>query len=238
MDFSKAFTFVTEDKGWIGKIGLGTLFNLLAAFLLPIPLLIGYQVAIARNVMDGVERPLPAWDDLGKLFTDGLYLLLARIVYTLPFTLLVCIGTMVSILPAMAGDNQDIAAVLGGVTVVVWLFISCLLLLAMFALLFVTPAIDIQYIRHNNVAACFRFREVWAIAQANMGDILLMAVAIIGANLVVGAVASLLGATVCGLIVAIPLMWAAPVYIRAVTGHMVGQIGLKTAKPKSEYALE
>ena len=32
----------------------------------------GYFVRLVRNVARGDERPLPEWDDLGGIFSDGL----------------------------------------------------------------------------------------------------------------------------------------------------------------------
>ena len=71
MDVAKAFTFVTEDERWMSKIGIGAAISLFFFLIIPIPLLVGYLVGITRNVKEGVERPLPEWDDFGQLFMDG-----------------------------------------------------------------------------------------------------------------------------------------------------------------------
>ncbi len=229
MDFGKAFTYPTEDTNWLTKIGLGTLLQVAAFLLLPIPLLLGYQVAISRNVMNGEKQPLPDWNDMNRFFMDGLYLLIARFVYTLPFTLLLCVGVGVTFLPLLGGSNEDLTAVLGGVTAVAAILLSCLAILLSLVLLFITPAIDIQYIRTNNVRACFHFGEVLGISRAHAVDILLMGAVILGAYMVVGVVVSILYATICGFVVAIPLSYVAQMYLRAAYAHLVGQIGLKNA---------
>ena len=92
MDVAKAFTYVTEDDRWIGKLGLGVLVSLLSFLIFPAFLLTGYLVGITRNVMNGEKRPLPEWEDLGTLFKDGLSIMVASVVYTLPFWLLICIA--------------------------------------------------------------------------------------------------------------------------------------------------
>ncbi|NIP28946.1 MAG: DUF4013 domain-containing protein, partial [Phycisphaerae bacterium] len=117
MDFGRAFTFFKDDDRWMTKIGIGGVVTLLSIFLLGIPaiLLVGYQLAVTRQVMNGKELPLPEWDDWGKLFMDGLYLIIAILVYTLPLWLLFCIGFGVTFLPAIGAGNDDLAAALGGV---------------------------------------------------------------------------------------------------------------------------
>ena len=69
MEIGKAFTFVTEDEGWIKKLAIGAVFVLVPFLIL---LVIGYQILIIRNVIDGKDRPLPEWEDFGQLFKDGL----------------------------------------------------------------------------------------------------------------------------------------------------------------------
>lgn len=81
MDIEKSFTFPFEDKDWLLKLGVGGLITI-------IPILnfawSGYLVGIIRNVMSDATEPLPAWEDLGKKFTDGLILFAASLVYALP----------------------------------------------------------------------------------------------------------------------------------------------------------
>jgi hypothetical protein len=91
MDIAKAFTYMLEDERWVTKLGIGALLTFFVWLLLPIPLLVGYSVAVLRNVRDGYERPLPEWDDWGNLFMDGLFIMIAQFVYTLPLLLLFCI---------------------------------------------------------------------------------------------------------------------------------------------------
>ncbi len=71
MDVAKAFTYVTKDERWLGKIGFGALVSLLGVFIFPVFLLTGYMVGITRNVMNREKRPLPEWDDWRLLFKDG-----------------------------------------------------------------------------------------------------------------------------------------------------------------------
>ncbi|MCA9933963.1 MAG: DUF4013 domain-containing protein [Ardenticatenaceae bacterium] len=231
MDIAKAFTFVTEDKNWMTKIGIGVGIVLLSMLLLGIPmlLLVGYQLAITRNVMNGEKEPLPEWDNFGQYFMDGLYITLARLIYTSPFLILVCIGVLVTVVPAMgAGSGSDeLAGLLAGTAVVVWLLLACVGLLFGLALFFIAPAISLQYVRTNDFSACLRFGEVIGIARDNIGDITIVALVLIVANFVLQAVIGSLAATGCGLIIAIPLAWVVFPWLAMSGGHMYGQIAAK-----------
>lgn len=229
MDIAKGFTFITEDERWMTKIGIGAAIVLASMLLFGIPmlLLVGYQLAITRNVMNGEKQTLPEWDDFGKYFMDGLYLTLARLVYTLPFWVLMCIGVAVTVLPALGSGNDELTGVLAGTAVLVWLVLGCLGLLLGLALFFIAPAISIQYVRTGELAACFRFSEVIGIARDNVSDIVIVAVALIAVNIVVQAVIGTLAATGCGLIIAIPLGWVAYPWISMTAGHLYGQIAAK-----------
>ncbi|MEJ2746814.1 MAG: DUF4013 domain-containing protein [Anaerolineae bacterium] len=226
MDVAKAFTFVTEDERWVGKIGLGAAISLVSFLIIPIPLLVGYMVGITRNVKKGVERPLPEWDDFGQLFKDGLSVIVGQIVYTLPFWVIVCIALVASVgLGGLANNNEDIVAASFMAT---WGLVICLSLIFAVALFFLSPAIVIQYVNTNELGAMFRFGEVLAIARQNMGDIIITALASFGASLVVGVVLSALNIIFCvGQIMGLVIGIAAGPYLTAVTGHLYGQIAAK-----------
>jgi hypothetical protein len=227
MDFGRAITYITEDERWLNKLGIGSLV-LLGGMVIAIPFvwLIGYQVAIMRNVIAGEQRPLPEWDDWGKMFMDGLFVTIAMIVYTMPFLLLVCVGMIFAFLPALGvGGGDDLVAMLGAMTALVWVIIGCLSFLFIIALMFISPAVYIQYARTNELAACFRLGEVFAIARDNFVNILITVAANIGANFVLQTVAGLLAATVCGIVLAIPLGLFGAVWILAMLAHFYGQMG-------------
>ena len=227
MDVSKAFTYITEDEGWLGKLGIGAAVSLLSFFIVPIPLLVGYMIGITRNVMDGVEHPLPAWDDFSQLFRDGLSVMVAQLVYTLPFWVLACIGIVATVgLDGLSGANEDLAAV--GIVATMGI-VGCLTLIFVFALALLSPAIVIQYVKTNELAACFRFGEVVGIARANIADILIAAVATIAASFVISAASGILFIIPCiGWIAMIIISFAAGPYLTAVSGHLYGQIASKT----------
>ena len=226
MDFGRAFMFFKEDERWMTKIGIGAGITILSIFLLGIPavLLVGYQLAVTRQVMAGKDLPLPEWDDWGKLFMDGLYLIIAILVYTLPLWILFCIGFAVTFLPAIGAGNDDVAAALGGVAVLTWGIMGCLLVILAIGLAVMIPGLYIQYIRTNEFGSLFRIGEVFGIVRENVADILLSIVASFGANLVVSTISSVLSWTIC---VPLILAFAGPVWVNISMGHLYGQIAAK-----------
>lgn len=227
MDFGRAFTFVRDDPRWTTKIGIGAVVMLLSIIFLGIPsiLLIGYQLAVTRQVMEGKDLPLPEWEDWGKLFRDGLYVAIAILVYTLPLWLLFCIGFGVTFLPALGGGNEDVAGAFAGVAVLTWVVLFCLIFIVGMGLAIVVPGLYIQYIRTNEFGALFRIGEVFGIVRDNIADILLAMVAIIAVNFVIQTVASVLSWTIC---IPFIIFLAGPVWINISTGHLYGQIAAKT----------
>ena len=225
MDFGRAITFITEDERWLNKLGIGSLIMLATmVIILPIFWLIGYQIAIMRNVMAGSERPLPEWDDWGKLFMDGLMVTIAMLVYTLPIWLIICLGMTTIFLPILGGGSEDLMAALVAMTAVAWIGIACIAVIFAIGLMFISPAVYVQYAITNDLKACFRFGEVFAIARDNVVNILITIAANMGANFLLQAVAGVLAATVCGIVLAIPLGLMGMIWIMAMLAHFYGQI--------------
>lgn len=241
MDVAKAFTYITEDDRWMGKIGIGALISLLAFFILPAFLLTGYMVGITRNVMNGVKRPLPEWEDLGTLFKDGISIAIASLVYTLPFWLLICIAFVTTIGFGGLSEATEISedALVAGVLATYGL-VGCLTLIFMLALFFISPAIVIQYVREGELSACFRFGEVLTIARENLGDIVIAGLTPFAASFVFSILFGALSIIPClGWIASFALGVVMGPYLTAVTGHLYGQIAGKVGgtPPEEKFAM-
>ena len=235
MDVAKAFTFVTEDEQWVGKIGIGALIALGSILIIPIPLLLGYQVGVTRNVMKGMKRPLPQWEDFGQLFVDGLSILLAQIVYTLPFWLIVCVALFSTV--GLSGLADAVSEdVLATGFIATWGVMMCLTLLFIVAWFFLSPAIVIQYVQTNNLAACFRFGEVVAIVRENVSDIVIAGLAAFGATFVLNIVVGGLSIIPClGQIAGVLLLFAGSPWLLAMMGHLYGQIAASEAASTATF---
>jgi hypothetical protein len=221
MDVGKSFQYVTKDEGWIGKLGIGAIFSLLVV---TVPFLVGWSLGIVRNVMNDVEKPMPAWDNWGKLFMDGLKILVAQFIYTLPLWAIMCIAAVLTGAMGSATEvGSDGLAALGAITIGI---MSCLLLIVSVVLFFLSPAIIIQYVlTGDDFGACFHVGEVWAIARNNIANILIVVIVAFVISLVLSLIVGVLALIPCiGWIAAFILTFFATPYIAAVIGHLYGQI--------------
>lgn len=236
MDVAKAFTYVMEDERWINKLLIALIVTFFAFLFFPIFFLIGYAVAITRNVREGAEKPLPEWDDWGKLFMDGIYVFMAQIVYTLPFWLLMCVSIFVA---AGAGGLADSGSANVAVALLstTGLIVGCLALFFAIALFFISPAIIVQYVITDDFGACFRFGEVIGIARNSIGDILIVFLATFGLSMVASMVGGVLAVIPCiGWLLGLALALAIGPYTTAVTGHLYGQIATRVGGKPHKFA--
>lgn len=215
MDIGKAFSFVFEDEQWITKILLGAVITLIPIF--GGFALMGYTVAVIRNLLAGHPRPLPAWDDLGRYFMDGLMVWVATLVYALPFFVFMCPIALVWILPALAGDNQNLTAILASVAGVLNIGLGCLALLYGVLLQLLTPVVQIRFAETGQISACLRFGEVFRFLSSNIGNIVISQLLFMLASMVL---VSVVGVLSLGLLILPVSVWLA-----AFSSHLYGQIG-------------
>lgn len=176
-DFVKPFTFVFDDPEWLKKILIGGLFYLAAFVLIGIPFLGGYLARLIRNVIAGVERPLPEWDDLGEYFSEGLRLVGVGLCFMLP--LLVVMGLMVIPLVLAGNSGSDAAQSFAGVGAsCVWcLVVPLSLVLAVFM-----PAVYLRVVVTQRFGAAFEFGEIWNFVRGNFTNYVLALLVYMVAN--------------------------------------------------------
>lgn len=223
MNYGRAFTFLTEDEQWVSKLLIGAVLAFFAFLILPIFLLIGYMVAVTRQVKNHKELPLPDWDNWSDMFRDGIVVWVAQLVYTLPFWLLACIAAFATVgLSFIGGESPDLATAGFATTMIV---ISCLTIIFAIALFFISPAIIIQYVRHGEFSACFRFGEVLAIARANVVPILVSALALFAVTFLISLMTGVLSFIPClGTIISLVISALVGPYILIATGNLYGQM--------------
>ncbi len=235
MDIQKAFTFHFEDREWVNKLGLG-------ALLAAVPLLnfawTGYMVEIVRNVRDGSVQPLPAWDDIGKKFSEGLMLGLAGLVYALPVFLLLGIPLSALIFSGLLSGSEnlrDLSGILAGAGGLLFPLIGCAAVIYGLLMALIQPAIFLIYSRSGTFASCFDFRRITEIISRNSGPYLTVWGLSVAAGLVVGLVVSIVGGLVgwvpcIGWIATLVLSLGSTVYISSIFSHLVGQFGAETGQ--------
>jgi len=224
MDIGKAFTFIFEDPDWLRKVAIGTglmlvslILSVVLIGLVPLIIVIGYTVLVVRNVMDGMERPLPEWDDWGGLFIRGLKLFLIQLIWALPL-IFVSLGS--GLPPMLAGDNPDVQ----GVATAISVCCSCLTVLLSIAYALVEPVLTFRFARTGEFASGFEFGEIFRLLGENIVNILIAVIVAAVAGVILFLVGGFAGTIllVIGLLVTVP---AAAFLSELIGAHLIGQVG-------------
>jgi len=231
MNVGEAVRFAFEDDQWIGKLLVGAVISLIPLF--GGAALTGYAIAVLRNVEAGSQHPLPTWDRLGEYFVDGLLFWVATLIYSIPFLILICPITLVWILPAAAGDNQDLTSILTGIAGLVSAGLGCLSLLYALVLWVLTPVLQIRFAEAGTLGACLRFGEVFRFLFDHIGSViiaqlLVWAAAFVVSTVLSGVIGVLSLVPICGWVVGAllgVLMVPVGVWLVVFAAHLYGQIG-------------
>jgi hypothetical protein len=230
MDYGKGFTFMFEDPDWLRKLAIGTGVGLLGILfipfiigLIPLIILIGYSVDVARNVMNGVEQPMPEWQDWGGFLSRGIKVFAAELVWAIPAILLV--------LPLMIGTvltNQGQGA--EGIGILLVVCGSCLVVIWTLFLTLITPAIFLRIAATDQFSSAFELGNMWAFTRDNLGQIIITLLLV---YVVAGLIAAAIGmigflALVIGALITIPL---AMLWQYLVQAHLFGQIAKNSVTP-------
>lgn len=212
MNLGYAVTYVFDDRKWFQKIAILIFFTVLASLAIvgvgipALVLVLGYMLRIARNVRNGLPRPLPEWDHWGDMFKDGGYLALAMTLYNLPLLVIVLfiwtVGTGMIATVLDAGQS---------------LFASCCIVPIFFiyaAVVWPLLATAItEYMETNEVGAMYRFVHLWDVMLANIRIVRQWALYAIIVNVVVS------------ILMVIPLLgwFIVAMFVIVVHGHLLGQ---------------
>ncbi len=183
-DIEDAITYPFEDPDWVNKLLiLGAI--ALAGFIIPLVpwiFIYGYMAQIARQAaLEGGLPKLPKWEDWQAFMTDGLRVAGVYLVYALPVIILIFISIGSIIVPVFGAIAAEASADAGGSIAAPLILIGVLaffaaLLLAIFvsfiAGLF-TPLPLMRAIVEQRFAAAFELRQVWALARANFGGLVI-----------------------------------------------------------------
>jgi hypothetical protein len=160
-DFIKPLAFVFEDPNWIQKMLMGALFSLAAVVLVGIFFIYGYLARLVRNVVAGVEHPLPDWTELGEMFSEGAMLFVASIIYMAPLFFVIMLTVPFSMIASI--DNAG-AQVFGGGG----MFLLMLVLVPLgFAIAVWVPAAILHAAVKRDFRAAFDFRTIAAFLKNN-----------------------------------------------------------------------
>ena len=208
MDYGRSFSYMFKDKDWLMKIVLGGVFALLSVILIGIPFMLGYVLEVVRSVAAGRDEELPAWDNLGDKFVQGLMILVVVLIASIPLWLFSCVlGVFNGIAARSSSDALSTLAIL--VNGLMWLLNGLYgLVLAIFA-----PAFMIRYAMTREFGATLKIGEALKVIKANLGSYILIIIITWVAQVVAG-----FGAIACVIGVFLTYFWA---YL--VQAHLLGQ---------------
>lgn len=167
-DFVKPFGFVFQDPRWVGKILIGGLFEIASIFLIGIFFVMGYCARLARNVIAGLEQPLPEWDDLGEYFAEGLRLFVIGLIYVFPIIVVACIMFIPAALVS-SSEHEFLQNLGGGMMACGW----CLFFPISLALAIYLPAAFLFSVVEQNFAAAFDFARIFRFMRDNAANYIL-----------------------------------------------------------------
>jgi energy-coupling factor transport system substrate-specific component len=114
LDLGEAFTFVVRSNRWVRKLLVGAACLLFFWLVVPIFLLLGYVIDIARRVRAGAST-LPAWDHPWQNIKDGFKVLAALLIWTIPTVLLSIPAAIVAAIqeaqPGTLGTASEVAGI-------------------------------------------------------------------------------------------------------------------------------
>ena len=205
MNFGLSFSYIFKDKDWFNKM-------LLPAVCMLIPIVgwmvtLGWALKVARNVMEGKEEPLPNLV-FGEDILRGFFASLISFVYSLPVAV---ITSLSGVIDSWAYSQNRFA--MFGITLITGVLGLLAFLVGIVTTFFGTTAIA-HYIAKDDINAAFRFKEVYKVLAANLGDWVIVA---IGTLLAVGIIAPL------GTIACVIGVFLTTTFGLAVMGHLVGQ---------------
>ncbi len=208
MDIGKALTFMTEDPRWKEKLGIGTgvlvislALSIALVGVLGFFIVIGYCIRMMQNVRDGVEHPLPEWDQWGEDLTRGFKLFVTHLVWALPIIVL----TIPMIIGGILTDSgSDAGEVFGG------LILACSLCMVFAYSIFVAlamPGITIAFAENEDIMSGLQVTNIFNWTRANIGQVIIATLVVIAAQSIISTVAFVAGLLLCviGLIVTMPL---------------------------------
>jgi len=206
LDIGKSFTYMFDDESWIMKILIGGILSFI-----PIVnfVVVGYMLETLKRSADGMDTPLPEWDDFGGKFIKGLMLIIIVLVYTIPIWLVACVlgGGL-----AMAGaaESDALASMVGLISACA----NCLYLVWIIVVWIVMPAAGIRYAVTGEFMSAFQLGEIFSFIRANLANYVVA--------IIIAAVASFIasfGWIACLVGVLFTNFWG---YL--VTAHVLGQV--------------
>jgi energy-coupling factor transport system substrate-specific component len=212
LNLGEAVLFVVRSERWVRRLLTAALCLLFSWLIVPLLLLIGYLVEIARRVRAGA-RELPPWDHPWHKIKDGFKVLVAILIWTVPSVLLSIPAGIDSALhpntPGFPTTIDDLAGIVAAVGSV-WSLVVLLLEAAI-----ISQYLDRGFLGALNVRAVFR-RVRLNLALSIVVGVLVVALSTIG---LIG-----LAVLLVGVLITFP-------YASFIGGYLVGRYARLTDRP-------
>lgn len=214
-NLSEIFMFPIKDAEARKYLFIGALVVLAGSIIpvLPLLVLMGYSVIIARQVLRGESPRMVAWEDWGDMLKNGAKLFGVRIIYSIPILLITIPLIFISVgLPIVATTLDSREAELFFVAFPLLIMgMMCILVPISLPLAILIPAAEIHSIEKDDFSAAFQFKEWWQILRANLSGFIAAFAIYYVVSMALAIIMQLLIATVilsCLLIVFMPAMTA------------------------------
>lgn len=206
MNYSRAFSYVFDDKNWLSKLliaGLISLIPIIGQFYL-----MGWMVEIVRRVKAGRTDILPT-THFTYFLELGLKLFIVGLIYSIPVILLGCIMNLMGGY-AESSDGRVTIMIFTGMGVLG----SILTFVLNIAVAFLGTYGTIKLAQTDQIKACLDFTDAFHTIKDNIVTFILVELLAFVAGLIQSA-----GLIFC----VIGIIFTAP-YGSAVTAHLVGQL--------------
>ncbi len=178
LDFGRTLGFFFQDPNWIQKILIGSLFTILSMFLIGSIFMAGYAARLVRRAARGEPYPLPEWDDLGGMFSEGLTVVGAYLIHLVPVFVAFGIAFVPILLMGDRADQPPPAAV----ALLMALVLVAVVLL--FAFLFYFTAAFTRLAIEERFGAAFEVQENLAFIKRNAGNLVMALLAFLVSNFI------------------------------------------------------
>lgn len=205
MNYSRAFSYVFEDKNWLSKILIAGLISLIP--IIGQIYLYGWMIEIIRRVKGGRTDILPT-THFSYFLTLGLKMFVVTLIYSIPVLI---ISGILQLLTSSAGNADE------SVFTIVFAGIGCigglLGLVLQIAVSLLTTYGLIKLAETDQIKACLDFNDAFQCIKNNIGTFIIVELLSIVAVLIQSA----------GLIICVGIIFTVP-YGVAISGHLVGQL--------------
>jgi hypothetical protein len=220
-DLQDLVTYMFRDPSWVSKLVLGAVLAL-------VPILnfvvYGYALRVINNVRNSNEPTLPAWGgDFGKLWIEGLMLVIINFVYLIPLLLVnMILGGIVAAAANSQSGAGSAAATLFGIIILLFDLVYGVVMI------FWLQGAFINYAVEEKLASGFDIQRIRAIVMGNLGRLLLTVGIAIGLAIVIGIISVLVGWIPClGQLLVLALSFVSVFYILLVMAYNCGIVARK-----------